>query len=234
MMTSPPVNPQGFALECGKTNQCRKSRYGWSVTEIAVTDIAIRAALRSSLAHEHPGEDVTIVDELALTRAGARIDLAVINGALNGYEIKSDVDRLGRLPRQQCAYDRVFDYTTIVVGSKHHDAAVALVPEWWGVTEARAHGNSIELVVRRAAVFNSHTQMAAIAALLWRDELLAELEELRCLEGAASKTRAWLIDRLCACTSSEDVSRRVRERLKARVGWRSPRPRVRRPGCRAI
>jgi hypothetical protein len=204
------------------------------VTTFAVTEAAIRAALRSSLVREHAGDDAMIVDELGLSQAGARIDLAVINGALNGYEIKSDVDRLVRLPRQQCAYDRVFDYTTIVVGSKHHDAASALVPEWWGITEARADGNGVELVVRREAARNARIDVVAIAALLWRTELLAELVDLGCPEGTSSKTRPWLVDRLCANASSEDVRRRVRERLKARVGWRSPRPRVRRPAARAL
>ena len=36
--------------------------------------------------------DTLFISELVLQRGAARIDLAVINGKLHGYEIKSDAD----------------------------------------------------------------------------------------------------------------------------------------------
>ena len=49
-------------------------------------------------------EDVLIIDELGLAHAQSRIDLAVFNGHLHGYEIKSAGDTLERLPRQLSFY----------------------------------------------------------------------------------------------------------------------------------
>lgn len=62
-------------------------------------DYDIRVSLKETLANEHKGTDTIIVDELPICWGDARIDLAVINGRINGYEIKSDRDTLDRLVR---------------------------------------------------------------------------------------------------------------------------------------
>lgn len=78
-------------------------------------DLDIRRALRALLAEGHAGEPgARVVDELGIRQGSARVDLAVINGSINGFEIKSDADRLDRLGRQRDAYGTVLDTVTLV------------------------------------------------------------------------------------------------------------------------
>lgn len=65
------------------------------------TDIEIRSALhRKKLRQLHERADTLVIDELGLAHAKARVDVAVINGCLHGYEIKSAQDTLDRLAGQ--------------------------------------------------------------------------------------------------------------------------------------
>ncbi|MGO7423857.1 hypothetical protein ACCT09_29535 [Rhizobium ruizarguesonis] len=49
------------------------------------TDATIRQAIRASLAKNHRGEDAVIVDELKVSLGSGRMDVAVINGKIEGY-----------------------------------------------------------------------------------------------------------------------------------------------------
>src|SRR4029077_13805561 len=60
-------------------------------------------------------------------------DVAVVNGALDGFELKSDRDRLDRLARQSEIYGAVFDRMTLVVGPRHERQAARMIPDWWGL-----------------------------------------------------------------------------------------------------
>ena len=65
-------------------------------------DCDIRKALRKRLEEAHKGESGTrIVEEFGLCQGRARIDVAVFNGFINGFEIKSARDTLKRLPGQR-------------------------------------------------------------------------------------------------------------------------------------
>ena len=52
-----------------------------------------------------------------------RIDVAVLNGEMCGYEIKSDRDTLERLPFQIEIYSKEFDKLTLVVGRRHEKSS---------------------------------------------------------------------------------------------------------------
>jgi hypothetical protein len=95
-------------------------------------DPDIRTALREHLSAVYAGDrDTEIVDEFSVCRAGARADLAVINGHLAGFEIKSHVDRLDRLPSQAGYYGKVFDEMTLVCAPRHVETARRGLPTWW-------------------------------------------------------------------------------------------------------
>jgi hypothetical protein len=71
----------------------------------AMRDRDVREAVLERLAAEHAGDaDTHIVQEMGVWSGVARIDIAVINGELCGYELKSDRDTLERLPRQMEYY----------------------------------------------------------------------------------------------------------------------------------
>ena len=100
-------------------------------------DRELREALHHKLLKEHHGDTNTLVlDELGLRHGTCRVDIAVVNGYLHGYEIKSDADTLQRLPGQVSLYCAVLDRATLVVGEKHAEKAKAHLPDWWGVEVA--------------------------------------------------------------------------------------------------
>jgi pseudouridine-5'-phosphate glycosidase len=97
-------------------------------------DGEVRQVLRERLNAIYGAEPTTIiVEELGLRCGAVRADLAVVNGRLKGYEIKSERDTLTRLARQCEVYSKVFDTVTIVVAERHLHGAVDVVPEWWGI-----------------------------------------------------------------------------------------------------
>jgi hypothetical protein len=100
-------------------------------------DSDLRAALLRRLARRHSRDAETLIlQELGLRHGAAHVDVAVVNGLLHGYELKSDSDSLGRLARQALVYGSVLDRVTLVVGRRHVEEAVGMVPAWWGVQVA--------------------------------------------------------------------------------------------------
>ena len=69
-----------------------------AVTKLGTTDANIRSALHAKrLRRARSQPDTLVIDELGLAHAKSRIDVAVINGCIHGYEIKSAKDTLDRL-----------------------------------------------------------------------------------------------------------------------------------------
>ncbi len=101
-------------------------------------DKQIRAAFKESLKNIHKEENKTkIIEELGVKHGAARVDIAVINGEIHGYELKSDLDTLYRLSEQMKVYNAVFDRITLVVGKTHVYKAIKIIPEWWGIIIAK-------------------------------------------------------------------------------------------------
>ncbi|MFD6197105.1 sce7726 family protein [Mycobacteriaceae bacterium NPDC060252] len=184
-------------------------------------DSDVRSALHSLLIKEHAEDlDSTLfVDELGLC-GEVRVDVAVVNAALSGFELKSAADTLRRLPTQIEVYSRVLDYCTIVVAECHLDRAVAMLPPWWGCIAARWDGESVALEVLSTPELNPCIDGYALAQLLWREEALAALESLSAAKGFRSKPRNLLWQRLADVTVVDDLRSVVREQLKARRRWR--------------
>lgn len=190
---------------------------------MAMRETHIRRALVEQLAVTYstpPGP--LVVPELELCRGAARIDLAIINGSLDGYEIKTERDTLRRLPNQVKAYGRVLNRVIIVCALRHIDPVCTMVPSWWGITEVTSRGLEIRLRRRRAPTANPSVDPIAVAQLLWRGELLAEVCELQGPRGLSRQTRHQLGEILANELPVDELSRRIRGRLRARQGWRVP------------
>ena len=186
----------------------------------------LRTALLRRLDRRHSRDpDTLILQELGLRHGAARVDVAVVNGTLHGYELKSDSDSLGRLDRQARIYGSVLDRVTLVVGRRHAEAAMRMVPDWWGVqvAEMGPRGGVLFSSVRRAKN-NPSQDPVAVAKLLWRDEALAFLRELKAEMGFRSKPRAVLYARLAEVASPKEIRTRVLDCLRSRTGWRSDAP----------
>jgi hypothetical protein len=142
-----------------------------------LTEIAIRTALLAKL-RGSLGPSEALIEELGVENGAARVDVALASTNLQGFEIKSDFDTLDRLARQMHAYHRVFDLLTIVTTGTFMKDVEALLPSWWGIWIASAHGNEgVTLLQHRAAHRHNRLDPNSIAALLWRDEAYSFLLE---------------------------------------------------------
>lgn len=184
-------------------------------------DIDVRRALHENLRSIHASDlDGTLfVDELGLC-GEARVDVAVVNGALSGFELKSARDTLARLPGQIVTYSQVLDYASIVVAANHMDPALNLVPDWWGVYCAEYESGNTVIKKIKAPQFNSGIQAERLGTLLWRPELLRELTKRGLDRGVRSKPRKVMLARLVENTSLDELRAIVRYSLKGRSNWR--------------
>ncbi|ABC83386.1 hypothetical protein Adeh_3620 [Anaeromyxobacter dehalogenans 2CP-C] len=191
-------------------------------------DLDVRLALHETVLARHRDDPETIViDEFGLNWGVVRVDVAVVNGTIHGYEIKSDSDTLDRLPVQAEMYGRVLDRVTLVAG-RHLAAAERQVPDWWGLCEAiEVAPGQVRLRSVRRARSNRNLDLKAVAMLLWRDEALAILEEMGCAAGLRGKPRRALYGALVERLSSTQLRSRVRRALKRRgPAWRAGPPRT--------
>lgn len=189
-------------------------------------DVDLRTALVRRLTRRHSHEpNARILHELGLRHGKARVDIAVVNGALHGYELKSDNDTLERLVRQEQIYSTVLDRVTLVVGERHSRKAISMVPEWWGVQVVKmGPRGGMNFYSARRARNNPSQDPIAIAKLLWRDEALELLSRLGAAEGLRSKPRAMIYARLAKVAGLEEIRSTVRHRLRNRAGLRSGEP----------
>jgi hypothetical protein len=187
------------------------------------SDKQIRAQLRRFLSRKYANDpETTIVEELGLYHGYCRVDLAVINGSLHGFEIKSDRDTFRRLARQAETYNKIFDFVTLVVGERHAQEAVCISPQWWGIQFAEQHWrDGVGLMQVREPVENPSPDNLAIAKLLWREEALTLLEQLGAADGLRSRPRKFVYSRLAEVAAIDKVRSYVRDRLRSRKDWRS-------------
>ena len=187
-------------------------------------DLDIRNALKKELASLHD-EETIILDELGLCQGAARVDLAVVNGALHGYEIKSERDTLARLPTQQGIYNKVFDRVTLVISQSHVEKANQAVPNWWGIAIATQTEGHVSVRTVREATDNPLVDAFAQTQLLWREEALTALEERALAGGLRSKPKKVLWNRLVTELPPREIGTIVRECLRARAARPTAEPR---------
>ena len=187
-----------------------------------VKDTDIRPVLLEFLNVRHASErDSLIIEEFGLCQGDARVDVAVVNGSLNGYEIKSESDTLNRLPRQQDIYNKIFDSVTLVISKKHLKKAVKAIPKWWGLSEAKIDNREMMIQEVRPPGINKDSDSSYLVQLLWRDEALEALKERGLHKGVMSKPRDILWNRLIECLSFDELKAEIRKRIKIRQNWRS-------------
>jgi hypothetical protein len=184
-------------------------------------DADVRLALHERLrgTHRLELESTRFVDELGIA-GQVRVDIAVLNGAFSGYEIKSDRDNLLRLPTQVEVYSKVLDYCTLVVADRHLEHSLELLPSWWGVLRARSASGAVMLTKTRSPRLNPRIDRRTLASLLWRSEALDALGQIGADRGIRSRPNAVLWDRLAESMSTRTLRKKVRETLKVRVEWR--------------
>jgi hypothetical protein len=136
-----------------------------------LSDVVIRSALVSELQSHYADLDTHVVHEMPLFSGFVRVDVAVVNGELSGFEIKSDCDTLARLDRQVRAYRKVFDRLTVVTTDRHAKHVQARVPEWCGIAIANRNQQRIVFSRLQSASDNPEWDIVAVLNLLWQTEL---------------------------------------------------------------
>lgn len=185
-------------------------------------DPVIRAAFhRTILASAHQDAKTFVIDELGLRNGEIRADIAVLNGKMIGYEIKTDKDNLLRLPSQVSAYSDVFDKAYVIVGEKHIQKVRQNLPEWWGVFCIKIDEHDfITFEEVKPGQANPHQNPYTIAQLLWKQEVVDLLKDKFNCAVKSSYTKAKLYEILVQQCSVHDLSKSVLQVVKSREGWR--------------
>jgi hypothetical protein len=161
--------------------------------------------------------DTIVLEELGVCRGKVRVDLAVVNGLLHGYEIKSDRDSLRRLVAQVELYSRVLDRATLVVGERHLPEAMEMVPIWWGIIRIEPMLSIPRFRTVRRGRRNPGQDPRSLVELLWLDDAVALLKQRNAVRGVKGKPRRVVWDRVCEHFDLDEIGTAVRAHLKARA-----------------
>lgn len=191
-----------------------------------MNEFELRSAVKRKVLSRYENDPNTrILDELGLRHGAARIDIAVVNGIVHGYELKSDKDTLKRLPNQIQVFSSVLDKVTLVVGCRLLDESSKLVPDWWGIKLAKIGcRGGFEFSDIRRARGNPSLDSLAVSKLLWRQEALTLLDELGEARGVRYQPRALVYAHLAEVADPLMIRERVRRQLKSRPSWRFVSP----------
>lgn len=179
---------------------------------VKLRDSDIRVQLNLWLATKFAYDSTTVIySELTIPRPSSRIDIAVANGALAGFEIKSDVDSLARLPRQISGFTKVFEYLTLVTTMTHLEKSRALLPDCWGILVM--DGSRIKTVKRPK--LNKGVSGENALYLLTREELFDITKSYDIISPKRSVKRS-LINDILDRVPLNGIMQSVRESLKSR------------------
>lgn len=192
------------------------------MTRVETTDADIRRALHAKrLRQLRARPDTLVIDELGLAHAKSRIDVAVINGCIHGYEIKSAKDTLVRLAPQIDIYRKTLQKLTIVAAPKHVAGVITNVPEWCGVIAAeQGPKGGIAFHVLRNAVANPDVDPVMMAHLLWRDEVIELLDRAGFAPKDLRQPRKQLYKMLCEAMTLPEITASIRRFMVQRRTWR--------------
>lgn len=183
-------------------------------------DIDIREPLIEKIVKLNEGHDYRIIPEMAVCDGLSRVDIAVANGKLYGYEIKSDADTLERLPQQQEFYNKTFDKVFIVVGTKYESVIEEFIPDWWGIYVAYYDKRQNVLFKQKKKGRKNRTISAeSLLELLWREEVENLLKKHN-FKGLSGKNRRILRQIASDNLSLREIKEYTRETLKQRKDWR--------------
>jgi hypothetical protein len=173
---------------------------------------------------EYDKETDLLISEMGLSKGKNIVDLAVVNGLLHGYEIKSDVDTLLRLPNQIEMYEKYFSYLTIVTTNKHLKEIRTFTPKWIGLITAQRDENEIVFKSRRKPKLNKSVDKNMVVQLLWKEESLRILEIMQKDKGVRSKNKDVIADRLVQNIELKTLVKLIKEAFKIREDWQVVQP----------
>lgn len=163
--------------------------------DLVIGDPDIRQLARPLIRREFPG--CLLLDEIPLANGKVIADLFAFAGEqLHGFEIKSQKDRLNRLPLQIQLYGELFDRVTIFTTTNHLDLVRQAVPSWWGVYVAEWKQGLGLRNVQMGSLNPRATELSpmAVNALLRKSEIEELVKSLLPASGGVGCTRPELED----------------------------------------
>ncbi|MEJ7580605.1 sce7726 family protein [Acinetobacter baumannii] len=142
-----------------------------------------------------------------------RADLALANGRLVGFEIKSQKDSLKRWTSQMMAYNNVFDEIWLCSHGKHLHRALHITDKHIGVLAVDDSGS---ITVVRYAAENTKLNFYDLSGLLWKEELLAFAALNNIIEVKSRMTKNEIRDILSKCSSVNKLKPYLLQKLKER------------------
>jgi hypothetical protein len=184
-------------------------------------DSDIRKLLHPYLKKENKKyKDTIIVDEFDLCSGLSRIDVAVVNGVIHGYEIKSEEDTLIRLPNQITYYNKSLEKISIITNKSHLKQIKQLVPNWWGVLIVKSAGKKNIITELRRAKSNPQLDADSLLQILWKDELVSIINKYE-IDVSMHLNKRKIRVSIYNSLNVSIISQEVRSALKSRQNWRS-------------
>ena len=184
-------------------------------------DPEIRKSLHDYLEEKNISlPDTIVIDELDVCKGLARVDVAVVNGVIHGYEIKSKYDTLQRLPNQIKYYNKSLEKVTITLNSCHLDKSLDLIPEWWGILIIDEDNSENKISEFRIAEINESVDPDSLLQLLWKDELLSLLNKYNFIV-KSNLSKIKLRENIIRDLDTDLIKQEVRQALKLRKNWRN-------------
>lgn len=185
-------------------------------------DADVRRALVSHLYRKYKGRaDCAVVEELDVWHGTTRIDVAVINGALIGYEIKSERDTLSRLEFQSHVYSLVFDKVTLIAADKHLREAQKIVPDWWGLKSPRENRGDVTIPTIRSARRNRDKDLKVALCFLNKHECISILDRHLSSRGLRATKLKYIHEYLASNVPNSVIQTEIRECLRSKTKSRN-------------
>ncbi len=185
-------------------------------------DKEIRKAFHvKRLSSYHNCPDTIVIDELGVAHGKNRVDIAVVNGCIHGYEIKSSKDNLSRFPSQLEAYTQCFEKLSVISAENHVEEILSHTPKWCGVILAKkgSRGGISFSTIRRDKK-NPNVNIMAMAHFLWKKEVIELLIALGADKGMLKGARINLYKNLSKMITTSELSSRIKSLFMSRDEWR--------------
>jgi len=125
-------------------------------------------------------ENAVLINELPVanssrTKFSRRVDIAVANGKLFGFEIKSEFDSLDRLEGQIELYGRRFDKVFVVCADKFTDKVLEMTNSAVAVIEFESLGNGLQFKMKRRGRVELKKKPEELLSFVNKKDILGEL-----------------------------------------------------------
>jgi hypothetical protein len=137
-----------------------------------LNELQIKAAVIQKLTTTEAFDDAVLINELVVDNWRRRVDIAMVNGRLHDFEIKSDLDSLKRLEGQIKTYGERFDKVTVVTTAKHLAAVHKQLPDNVEIWQAVARHGQVDIRISRRGRINQVSNKDTLYSFLTKAEIL--------------------------------------------------------------